>query len=154
MGQQLLFKLDQNPKGRGLRCDDEGLFLGRDALLRRNREGDFEARPVDELQKIFGRAYGDDANWESRVRSVRLVASALNKDDLARAAMTAVLMRLPEPGSPISIAEVDGVLAKAGFDPEEPRDDQGRWTTDGSEIAAPNTPQPFWKVEPGSRMLP
>ena len=140
MGQQLLFKLDQNPNGRGLRCDAEGLFLGRDALLQRNRDGNFEARPVDELQKILGRAYGDDANWESRIRSVQLVAGALNKGDLARATMTAVLMRLPEPGSPISIADVDGVLAKAGFDPDEPRDERGRWTTEGSESTGPNTP--------------
>jgi hypothetical protein len=32
MGRQLLFKLDQNPNGRGLRCDNEGLFLGRGAV--------------------------------------------------------------------------------------------------------------------------
>jgi hypothetical protein len=142
MGQQLLFKLDQNPNGRGLRCDDEGLFLGRDALLQRDREGNFEARPAGELRKVLRRAYGDDANWESHARSVKLVAAALNKGDLARATMTAVLMRLPEPGSPISIADVDVVLAKAGFDPDEPRDERGRWTTDGSdsgESIAPNT---------------
>jgi hypothetical protein len=139
MGQQLLFKLDQNPNGRGLRCDGEGLFLGRDALLQRDRDGNFEPRPVDELRKVLRRAYGDDASWESHARSVKLVASALNKGDLARAMMTAVLMRLPEPGNPISIADVDGVFAKAGFDPDEPRDERGRWTTGGSESAAPNT---------------
>jgi hypothetical protein len=53
--------------------------------------------------------------------------------------MTAVLMRLPEPGSPISVADVDGMLAKAGFNPDEPRDEQGRWTTEGSESTEPNT---------------
>ena len=140
MGQQLLFKLDQNPNGRGLRCDDEGLFLGRDALLQRDREGNFEARPVGELRKALHRAYGDDANWESHARSVKLVAAALNKGDLARAMMTAVLMRVPDPGSPISIADVDGALAKAGFDPDEARDERGRWATsgsDGGESAAP-----------------
>jgi hypothetical protein len=140
MGQQLLFKLDQNPNGRGLRCDAEGLFLGRDALLQRDSEGNFEARPADELRKILGDAYGDDANREIHARSVKLVAAALNKGDLARAMMTAVLMRLPEPGSPVSIADVDGVLAKADFDPDEPRDEQERWTTDGGESTAPNTP--------------
>jgi hypothetical protein len=140
MGQQLLFKLDQNPNGRGLRCDGEGLFLGRDALLQRDRDGNFEARPVGELRKVLHRAYGDDANWESHARGVKLVAAALNKGDLARATMTAVLMRLPEPGSPISVADVDGMLAKAGFNPDEPRDEQGRWTTEGSESTGPNTP--------------
>jgi hypothetical protein len=85
MGQQLLFKLDQNPNGRGLRCDAEGLFLGRDALLQRDSEGNFEPRSADELRKVLHRAYGDDANWESHARSVKLVAAALNKGDLARA---------------------------------------------------------------------
>lgn len=149
MGQQLLFKLNQNPNGRGLRCDAEGLFLGRDALLQRDRDGNFEARPADEIQKILDRAYGDGANWESRVRSLKLVANALNKGDLARAMMTAVLMRLPDPGSPISIADVDGVLAKAGFDPDEPRDGRGRWTTDGSGSATPAAPHRDPRIQLG-----
>ncbi|HTW35643.1 MAG TPA: hypothetical protein VMD53_13575 [Rhizomicrobium sp.] len=148
MGQQLLFKLDQTPNGRGLRCDADGLFLGREALLQRDAEGNFEARPADELQKILGRAYGYDANWESRVRSVKLVALALNKGDLARAMVTAVLMRLPEPGSPISIADVDGVLAKAGFDRDEPRDERGRWTTDGNEVGESAAPNARHRVQP------
>jgi len=76
------------------------LFLGRDALLQRDRDGNFEARPVGELRKVLCRAYGDDANWESHAHGVMLVATALNKGDLARAAMTAVLMRPPVPGSP------------------------------------------------------
>src|SRR5580698_4353821 len=79
MRQQLMFKLDQNPKGRVLRCDDGGLFLGREALFQRDRQGNFEARPVAELRTILGRVYGEETNWESRIRSVKLVASALNK---------------------------------------------------------------------------
>jgi hypothetical protein len=50
MGRQWLFKLDQNPEGRGLRCDSDGLFLGPDALLERDESGNFAARPVGELQ--------------------------------------------------------------------------------------------------------
>ena len=118
MHQHLMFKLDQNPGGRGLRCDSDGLFLGREALLQRDRHGIFESLPVTELQKVLGRAYGDETNWESRIRSVKLVADALNKGGIAHATMTAVLMRLPDPGSVIRIADMDGLLAKAGFDPE------------------------------------
>jgi len=127
MQQLLMFKLDQDSKGRGLRCDSAGLFLGGEALLGRNAAGNFEARPGLELRKTFDRIYGDDADWESRIRSVRLVASALNKGEMARAMMTAVLMRLPDPASPIRIADADGVLEKAGYNPGEPRDQRGRW---------------------------
>ncbi|HTW34510.1 MAG TPA: hypothetical protein VMD53_07825 [Rhizomicrobium sp.] len=134
--QQLLFKLDQTPKGRGLRCDGDGLFLGRDAFLRKNDDGNFEARSDVELRKTFSRTYGGEA-WESRIRSVKLVANALNKGDMARAMMTAVLMRLPEPGTPVRIADTNRALAKAGYDPDEPRDERGRWTNgeDGGGVA-------------------
>jgi hypothetical protein len=126
-----MFKLDQNPKGRGLRCDGGGLFLGSHALLRRDRQGNFEPRPVADLQTLLGRVYGGDANWDSRIRSVELVAKALNEGEMARAMMTAVLNCLPDPGGPIGIADVDSVLAKAGFNPDEPRDERGRWTSAG-----------------------
>lgn len=135
MQQPLMFKLDQNPRGRGLRCDSDGLFLGHEALLCRDAHGDFEARPVGELHEVLGRTYGDEASWESRIRSVMLVAAALNKGDMARAMMTAVLMRLPDPGGPIRIVEVDSVLAKAGFNPDEPRDEHGRWTSGASNTS-------------------
>jgi hypothetical protein len=133
--QHVLFKLDQNPKGRGLRCDSDGLFLGCEALLQRDARGNFEARPVAELQKILGRVYGDATNWASRIRSVELVAKALNKGEMARAMMTAVLMRLPAPRDPVRITDVDDVLAKAGFNPDEPRDEMGRWTIGGDSAA-------------------
>jgi hypothetical protein len=77
--QQLMFKLDQNPNGRGLRCDGDGLFLGRDALLQKNDEGSFEARPDVELQRTLSSIYGGEAKWDSHIRSVKLVANALNK---------------------------------------------------------------------------
>jgi hypothetical protein len=131
--QQLMFKLDQNPNGRGLRCDDDGLFLERDALLQKNDEGNFEARTDAELQKTFGRIYGGETKWESHIRSVKLVANALNKDDMAKATMTAVLMRLPDPGAAVRIADTNGSLAKAGYDPDEPRDERGRWTNGGDD---------------------
>lgn len=88
MYQPPLFKLDQNPEGKGLRCDPGGLFFRGNALLQRNEEGNFEARSDVALRKSFG----SDANLESRIRSVELVANALNNGEMARAMMTAVLM--------------------------------------------------------------
>ena len=134
--QQLMFKLDQNPEGRGLRCDHDGLFLGRNALLQKNDEGNFEARSDCEVQKTLDRVYGGELTWESQIRSVKLVANALNKGDMARATMTAVLMRLPDPGTPIRIADTNGALAKAGFDPDEPRTSEDDGQTQGTAGAS------------------
>lgn len=151
--QQLMFKLDRNPKGRGLRCEEGGLFLGRDALLRRDAAGGFAPRPDDELRTSFNHVYGAGADWDSRIRSVELVANALNKGDMARAMMTAVLMRLPDPDGPIGIADVDGVLAKADFNPDEARDDRGRWTIGSASDAVGDAgaDENFWQAV-GSRL--
>ena len=46
-------------------------------------------------------------------------------------------MKMPEPDGAIRIVDVDGVLAKSGFNPDEPRDELGRWTSDGGS----DTPQ-------------
>ena len=83
------------------------------------------------FKRTLSHTYGGETTWESHIRSVKLVANALNKGDMAKAMMTAVLMRLPDPGDPIRIADEDGVLAKGGFDPDEPRDERGRWTNGG-----------------------
>jgi len=135
MRQPLMFKLDQRPTGRGLRCDGSGLFLGCNALLQRDPAGNFEARPIGALLKILGRTIGDETNWESHVRSVTLVADALNKGEMARAMMIAVLMRLPDPEDPIDDSDFEHILAKAGFNPDEPRDERGRWTAVGNSGA-------------------
>jgi hypothetical protein len=131
--QPLLFKLCQNPQGRGLRCDQDGLFLDGEPLLARDTQDRFQPRPPSEIRKIFSDTYRVDADWASRIRSVDVVAKALNKSDVARAMMAAVLMKMPDPDDAIRIADVDDVLAKAGFDPDEPRDEHGRWTSGGSD---------------------
>ena len=75
----LLFKLDQGPRGRGLRCDAGGLFLGGQPLLVRDADGNFEARGEIDLRQAFSEIYRDESDWESRIRSVKIVARALNK---------------------------------------------------------------------------
>ncbi|HEY3637439.1 MAG TPA: hypothetical protein VGK90_04745 [Rhizomicrobium sp.] len=132
-----LFKLDQNPEGPGLRCDSNGLFLGKDALLRRPPDGSFEALSDPELQAIFAGMCGDEGGWASRIRSVKLVADALNKGEVARAMIAAVLMRLPEPGNSIYVDDDNELLAKAGFNPDESRNERGQWTN-GAEGNADN----------------
>jgi hypothetical protein len=135
MYQPPLFKLDQNPEGKGLRCDPGGLFFRGNALLQRNEEGNFEARSDVGLRKSFG----SDANLESRIRSVKLVANALNNGEMARAMMTAVLMRLPDPTGAVRVVDAEAGLAKAGYNPDEPRDERGRWTTGGDDHAEAST---------------
>lgn len=139
MNQSFLFKLHQQPESLGLRCDESGLFLGGEALLECDGEGRFWSRPAADLRNLLNRIYGDNGNWASRIRSVSLVANAMNNGDMARATMTAVLMRLPEPNGPVLITDVDGLLGKAGFNPDEPRDERGRWTNQDNSSSESST---------------
>jgi hypothetical protein len=138
-----MFKLDQDAKGRGLRCDRDGLFFAGEAFLERDAEDQFRPRPTPTIRKVLSSTYRTDSNWESRIRSVGVVAKALNNGDVARAMMAAVLMRLPEPDSGIHIADIDGVLAKAGFNSDEPRDERGWWTTGGAGSHSARLQQAF-----------
>jgi len=129
--QNVMFKLDQNPDGRGLRCDPGGLFFAGEPLLERDERDQFRPRQPTSIQKVFNGAYGADAQWPSRIRSIDVVAKALNKGDVARAMMAAVLMRLPKPNDAIRIRDPEDVLGKAGFNQDEPRDERGRWASNG-----------------------
>lgn len=136
MTQPLMFNLDQNPGGRGLRCDASGLFFAGEALLERDAENQFRPRRPDAIRKVLSATYGVDADWASRIRSVDVVAKALNRGDMARAMVAAVLMRLPEPNDAIRFADAGGGLAKAGFNQDEPRDERGRWTSGGDGMTS------------------
>jgi hypothetical protein len=131
--QSLMFKLCQNSESRGLRCDRDGLFLAGEPLLERDSQDQFQPRPSTEIRKILSNTYRAETDWASRIRSVGVVAKALNKGDVARAMMAAVLMKMPDPDDAIRIADVDAALAKAGFNPDEPRDEHGRWTSGTSD---------------------
>jgi hypothetical protein len=66
--------------------------------------------------------------------ALRSIATALDKGDLARAIIITQFMRLPplvDDGARCRAIKADQ-LAKAGFNPNQARDDHGRWTSSGS----------------------
>jgi hypothetical protein len=88
----LLFKLDQDPAGRGLRCDTGGLFLDGRPLLRRDANDNFEARDEGELRKSFTDIYGDEAEWATLEFMQREANAAYNKaDGMKRRYLTVLL---------------------------------------------------------------
>ena len=145
-----MFKLDARADGKGLCCDRAGLFFAGEPLLERDQEGVFRPRSPAVLRKILARSSCADADTESHLRTLNVVATALNKGEVAKAMIAAVLMRLPEPQS-VPPTDLDDGLAKAGFNSDESRDEHGRWTRDGGAILpAKRTEQAFLEpfVEP------
>jgi hypothetical protein len=79
----------------GLACTEQGLVLGRTALIER-RDGRFVVRERSELECLFSLAYGRVATARRLMPGLATVASALNANDQALARIAAVHLRIPD----------------------------------------------------------
>ena len=133
------FRLTNEPGGLGLSCNSAGLSLAGVPLLRKTEAG-FVPRPAPEIASLIRAAYGVEDDPTRLRLSLEVIAQALNRGDLVRASIAAVLTRTPELSweAAARLANVAKKLAK--YDPSEPRDWHGRWTSD--EAGSPNTATP------------
>lgn len=131
------FKLASDPLQPGLACLKDGLTLAGHPLLTDNGKG-LSPRPADEIQEILDAAFGWDADIsaEALLPGLASVARFLNKGDLPLAMIGSVLLKLPDipDSSPLAKAARDRA-AKAGYNPAQPRDKDGRWTQGAGRIA-------------------
>jgi len=128
------------PRGaasRGVVVDAEGAMLGPDCILVSRTPDGHRCIAPDEGRAIqamvFGQGYDPDWLFEQS----RRIAQALDRGETALAQIYG--LRIP-------IGELDGVvlrrlavaspIAKANFNPNEPRDWHGRWTTEGTGAGA------------------
>jgi hypothetical protein len=128
-----MFKLaESRVSNQGLYCGSEGLYLGASPLIHHNN-GTYRLRPEGEITALLGAVYDPAPDVESLVPRLHTVADALQRGDLAQAMISALLLRLEEL-SETGLARLAAAeaLLKANFDPAQPRDQHGRWTTDGS----------------------
>jgi hypothetical protein len=122
--------------GVGLACDEHGIVLGPVVLVEAVAVGSraqFRPRPAEEVARTFALAYGNLAPDITRcLASLDVAAKALETGDLAKASVATVLLKLPD-------LSVDGFAKLAAdpslkkYSPDQPRDDHGRWTSDGGE---------------------
>jgi hypothetical protein len=115
----------------GLSCTTKGVFLAGVPLLRRTKDG-LRSRPDRELDCLFVTAY--DAIDPSIFRAcIRGAAYALEAGDVRLARGLLALAALPELDwdGAVRVLRVDNGLQKYNYNPEEPRDWHGRWTTTG-----------------------
>ena len=136
------FRVTEESSRQGLNCTDTGLSLAGVPLLRKTASG-FAPRSTDEIVALMKGAYGPDIDAAGLSPRLGVIAQALNRGDLGRAMIAALHLRLPmlsEDGA-AGIAHANDALAK--YDPNEPRDWRGRWTTGGGDsAAAPTHPSP------------
>jgi hypothetical protein len=122
-------------------------------LLRKSAVG-LEPRPAAEIAALMRAAYGGGADAAAVSRGLVVIAEALNRGDLGRAMIAAVRLRLPDLGwrEAARLAAAEDALVK--YNPDEPRDWRGRWTTGDAGAPTPSvTPKriPTPGAEPASR---
>jgi hypothetical protein len=149
-----MFKLaESRVSNQGLYCGPEGLYLGPAALIER-RDGRVYLRAEEEITTLLVAAYDrahDDARCFVRIREI---AVALEEEDLSRAMIAALQLRLGEisDNSIAQLARADAVL-KYNFNPLQPRNRQGRWSgdTSGEVVPARAGGAPWRRLTSGGR---
>ena len=79
----------------GLACTEQGLLLGRTALIER-RDGRFVVRQRGEIEQLLGRAYRSNVVVDRLMPGLATVAAALNANDQGLARIAAVHLRIPD----------------------------------------------------------
>jgi hypothetical protein len=79
----------------GLACTEQGLVLGRTALIER-RNGRFVVRERSEIEQLLSRAYQLSVVADRFMPGLATVAAALNANDQALARIAAVHLRIPD----------------------------------------------------------
>src|SRR5262249_3596817 len=111
-------------------------------------ESGFVPRSAETIDALIKAAYGADSVPSRLQASLQPIADALNRGDLARATMLAVLSRTPELSheAAAKLARAEQGLAKHNYNRNEPRDWHGDWTrggaSEGSSAARPPVNQP------------
>jgi hypothetical protein len=89
------------------------------------------------LERLFSIGHDRSVDLEWRMAKLASVARALNVGDRSMAAIALVqteLTPLPDIASAHRMARANGLIKD--FDPNEPRDARGRWTTEGADASS------------------
>ena len=156
------FHLSPTGEGLGISCDAKGAFIGAIPILkklRKNGRDEWDLRDCEQLSEEISEHYGLPIDMSSKTGGLKVIANALNEGDVARAQIGAVLLGIPNslsltkgvPSHDQMIKLIgdlhwsgllnwgpDGVLEKAGYNPDEPRDQRGRWTNEGDATVEAN----------------
>lgn len=119
----------------GLSVDANGLRLGACALIAK-RAGRFMPRGPGALDYLLTLAYGG-GDAAALHEALWPIARKLDDGDLTGAMIRALLLGLPDlPDEAAHLRlECADDLFKLGFDPDQPRDENGRWSDIGSSAA-------------------
>jgi hypothetical protein len=133
----MMFKLaEQRGDSDGPYCGPEGLYLAPSPLIAKFGRS-YRLRAAGEIAALIEAAYSPSIDANRLLPGLQIAADALQQGEIARAMIAAVHLQLGEIRRDrlARIAQLDS-LRKSNFNPDEPRDWHGRWTTEGGENGA------------------
>jgi len=123
---------------RGLSVKIDGVYLGGSCRLiavAKDASGRTfcTVRQKRELDVLLSAAYDYPVDATQIRNALGNVARALEERNLFKATLIATHLGWPQIPDAVSVARLIGAdrLLKANFNPDEPRDERGRWTSDG-----------------------
>ena len=137
---------EPSPYNRRIYCNDEGVFIGPGCALIQAEidyagRKSYQLRPRSEIAQLLDAGYGFHLDLDGLIRSLDAVAKALDDGDATLAQIATLQLGLPELADDEAARRMASAdrLVKANFNPNEPRDSYGRWTTAGSASADART---------------
>jgi hypothetical protein len=123
-----------------IKVETEGIFLGSDCVLVRKTAGEYSCVSRDEAVEIQALALDERGDPDWLFRQCCRMVQALSDGQLALAQIYAIQIPVREltDAEELRLAAI-GAAIKANFNPNQPRDTEGRWT-DNSDTAARPSP--------------
>lgn len=133
-GEQERRLYDRDGNARGLVVDRDGVLLGPDCPLVEKGQGGFRTIDLSLARRLLHDVFAYDEDPRPFVGLCRAIGKALDDGNLLRAQLLGLQM-------PVGLLESDhlsrlgcfALMAKAGFDPDQPRAANGEWA--GSEAS-------------------
>jgi hypothetical protein len=118
----------RGPACRGLVVDSDGVVLGADlVLVHRSPRG---YRVVDETGRLLKLSFGERYDIGHLWMQLKGIERALNNGNLVKAQILGLQTPLAEISSD-ELVWLDRIATLLRYDPTQPRDNNGRWMTDG-----------------------
>jgi hypothetical protein len=143
----------RGPACRGLAVDLEGVVLGTDHVLVRRTSSGYQVADFGATEWLLKTVYGDRHDTRHLLMQLDGVRRALDDGDLVKAQILGLQTRLAGIRSD-DLARLDAAATLLKYDPAQPRDDIGRWTTGNGAAGAGRDAQEREAFKPSEPYFP
>jgi hypothetical protein len=143
---------ERGPMCRGLAVDSEGVVLGTKCILVRRSGRGYQVADFDKTGQLLF-ALGRHHNVQHLELQLNGIRRALDDGNLAKAQILGLQTSLAGISSD-ELARIEVSAALLKYDPAQPRDNIGRWTTGGGSSDAPEEDEALQPPEPAFLQSP